>query len=159
VLAPRGSAGLGYGLPGAIGAAVACPDRRVDVLAGDGGWSDSLGEMASVVQHGLNVKAVIFNNSSLAWIDHWHRIYFGSGGTPFRSNEVDFAAVARGFGWHAARVEQPGDLAASLRTAMAHDGPALVDVVVSGEETPIPAYREALGQAKAGAGHVSAARY
>src|SRR5262249_28942139 len=95
VLAPRGSAGLGYGLPAAIGAAVASPDRRVLVLAGDGGWSYSLGEMASVTAYGLNVKAVIFNNSSLAWIDHWHRINFGADGAPFRLSEVDFAAVAR----------------------------------------------------------------
>lgn len=148
VLAPRGSAGLGYGLPAAIGAAVACPDRRVVVLAGDGGWSYSLGEMASAVGYGLNLKAVIFNNSSLAWIDHWHRIYFGADGGPFRWNEVDFAAVARGFGWHSARVEQPDEVAAALRAALAHDGPALVDVVVSGEETPIPAYRVALDQGK-----------
>jgi acetolactate synthase-1/2/3 large subunit len=144
VLAPRGSAGLGYGLPAAIGAAVACPDRRVLVLAGDGGWSYSLGEMASVSGYDLNVKAVIFNNSSLAWIDHWHRIYFGSDGAPFRLSEVDFAAVARSFGWHSARVEQPGDLGDALRAALEHDGPALVDVIVSGEETPIPAYRAAM---------------
>jgi acetolactate synthase-1/2/3 large subunit len=148
VLAPRGSAGLGYGLPAAIGAAVACPDRRVLVLAGDGGWSYSLGEMASAVGYGLNIKAVIFNNSSLAWIDHWHRIYFGADGAPFRWNEVDFAAVARGFGWHSARVEQPRDLATALRAALDHDGPALVDVIASGEETPIPAYRAALDQGK-----------
>ena len=55
---------------------------------------------------------MIFNNSSLAWMDHWHRIYFGADGAPFRWNEVDFAGVARGFGWHGARVEQPRDLAA-----------------------------------------------
>jgi acetolactate synthase I/II/III large subunit len=144
VLAPRGSAGLGFGLPAAIGAGIACPGRRVIVLAGDGGFSYSLGELASAQLHELPIVAVIFNNSSLAWIDHWHRIYFGGDGSPFRWNDVDFAAVGRGFGCLGLRVERPEELGPALEEALAAGRPAVVDVLVSGEETPIPAYRDAM---------------
>jgi acetolactate synthase-1/2/3 large subunit len=144
VLAPRGSAGLGFGLPAAIGAGIACPGRHVLVLAGDGGFSYSLGELASAQLHGLPIVAVIFNNSSLAWIDHWHRIYFDGDGAPFRWNDVDFAAVGRGFGWLGLRVERPDDLGPALEEALAAGRPAIVDVLVSREETPIPTYRDAM---------------
>jgi len=144
VLAPRGSAGLGFGLPAAIGAGIACPGRRVIVLAGDGGFSYSLGELASAQLHELPIVAVIFNNSSLAWIDHWHRIYFGGDGAPFRWNDVDFAAVGRGFGCLGLRVARPEELSPALEEALAAGRPAVVDVLVSREETPIPAYRDAM---------------
>lgn len=143
-LAPRGSAGLGYSLPAAIGAQVACPDRRAILLAGDGGFAYSLGELATVAWYGLRVKCVIFNNRSLAWIDHWHRIYFGGSGAPFRWNDVDFAAVARAFGIPAWRVETSDALRSALADAFAAPGSALVECLCSGEETPLPSYEEAL---------------
>jgi acetolactate synthase-1/2/3 large subunit len=144
VLAPRGSAGLGFGLPAAIGAAIACPGRRIVVLAGDGGFCYSLGELATAQLYGLPIVTVVFNNQSLAWIDHWHRIYFQGDGAPFRWNDVDFAAVGRGFGCPGIRVERPGDLGPALDEALAAGRAAIVEVLVSPEETPIPAYREAM---------------
>ncbi|MBI3910650.1 MAG: thiamine pyrophosphate-binding protein [Armatimonadetes bacterium] len=144
LLAPRGSAGLGYSLPAAIGAAVAGPERRVFVLAGDGGFAYSLGEMATLTLYGLAVKCVVFNNRSLAWIDHWHRIYFGANGEPFRWNDVDFAAIARGFGLFGRRVAQPEEIGPALDAALAAEGSAVVECICSGEETPIAAYEEAL---------------
>lgn len=151
VLAPRGSAGLGYGLPAAIGAAIACPGRRILLLAGDGGFAYSLGELATVQLYELPIVTVVFNNRSLAWIDHWHRIYFQGDGAPFRLNDVDFAAVGRGFGCLGLRVEKPEAIGPALDEALAgrfasSEGarPAIVEVIVSAEETPIPAYREAM---------------
>jgi acetolactate synthase-1/2/3 large subunit len=144
ILAPRGSAGLGYGLPAAIGAGIACPGRRILLLAGDGGFAYAVGELASVQLYQLPIVTILFNNRSLAWIDHWHRIYFQGDGAPFRWNDVDHAAVARGFGCLGLRVERPEAIGPALDEALAAGCPAVVEVIVSPEETPIPAYRDAM---------------
>ncbi|MBI4552900.1 MAG: thiamine pyrophosphate-binding protein [Candidatus Latescibacteria bacterium] len=148
IIAPRGSAGLGFGLPAAMGVCAACPGRRVINLCGDGGISYYIGEFASLGLHGTNVINIVFNNRSLAWIDHYHRILFGGSGASFRWGDVDFAAVGRAYGLMGVRITQPGDLRAGLRRALEAGTPAVVDVVVSGEETPLIAYEEALEQGK-----------
>ncbi len=147
VLAPRGSAGLGFGIPSAIGAACARPNSRIIALCGDHGVSYSIGELATAVYYGLNIKVIIFNNQGSRWIDHYHRISFQGTGEPFRWGNTDFATVGRGFGCLGIRVEQPAEIGEALRQAMAHRGPAVIDVVVSGEETPLAAYREVLEKA------------
>ena len=147
LLAPRGSAGLGFALPAAIGAAAACPERRVIVLSGDGGFAYSLAELGTLTLHGLKVTNLVFNNSSLAWIDHWHRIYFGADGAPFRWNDVDFAQVAGGFGLHTTRVSEPDDIAPALAAALDHEGGAVVELITSQEETPLPSYEDAMTRA------------
>ena len=144
IIAPRGSGGLGFGFPAAIGAAFACPGRRVITLAGDGGFGYYVGELASMGYHGLKIVNIVFNNRSLAWIDHYHRVFFEGSGAPFRWNDVDFAAVGRAYGCMGIRIERPQDLSEGLREALQADKPAVVDIVVSGEETPIAAYREAM---------------
>ena len=147
VMAPRGSAGLGYSLPAAIGAAAACPDRRVIVLAGDGGIAYALGEWATLALHDLKVTTLILNNSSLAWIDHWHRIYFEADGAPFRWNDVHFAKVAEGFGLLARRVTEPAEVGPALRAALESPASAVVELITSQEETPIPSYEDAMARA------------
>jgi len=144
MLAPRGSAGLGFGLPAAIGVCAACPGRRVINLCGDGGASYYMGELPSLSLHNMKVVNVVFNNMGLAWIDHYHRILFDGSGAPFRWGDVDFAAVGRGYGLTGVRITEPGDLATGLREALEADGSAVVDVVVSGEESPLLAYQEVL---------------
>jgi len=144
IIAPRGSGGLGFGFPAAIGAAFACPGRRGITLAGDGGFSYYVGELASMGYYGLKIVNIVFNNRSLAWIDHYHRVFFEGSGAPFRWNDVDFAAVGRAYGCMGIRIERPQDLSEGLREALQADKPAVVDIVVSGEETPIAAYREAM---------------
>lgn len=144
ILAPRGSAGLGFGLPAAIGASFARPKSRIINLAGDGGFSYYIGEFASVRYHGLKIVNIVFNNRRLAWIDHYHRVFFGGSGEPFRWNDVDFAAVARGFGFLGIRVEQPYEIAMALRRALESDEPAVIDIITSGEETPLASFRKAM---------------
>jgi acetolactate synthase-1/2/3 large subunit len=151
IIAPRGSAGLGFGLPAAMGVCAACPGQRVITLCGDGGFSYYVGEIASLTFYNMNVVNIVFNNQRLAWIDHYHRILFEGSGEPFRWGDVDFGAVGRGFGCFGVRITRPEDLAGGLRGALEAGRPAVVDVVVSGEETPLPAYQAALaGGAKAG---------
>ena len=144
ILAPRGSAGLGFGIPAAIGASCARPDTTIWALCGDHGVSYSIGELSTAVHYGLNIKVLVFNNQGSRWIDHYHRILFQGSGAPFRWGDTDFAAVGRGFGCFGVSVHQPHDIAQALRQAAEHQGPAVINLSVSGEETPVTSYEKAL---------------
>jgi acetolactate synthase I/II/III large subunit len=146
ILAPRGSAGLGFGIPAAIGAACARPDTTIWALCGDHGVSYSIGELATAVHYGLNIKVLVFNNQGSRWIDHYHRILFQGSGAPFRWGNTDFAAVGRGFGCLGIAVDQPQDIARALHQAAEHQGPVVINLSVSGEETPVTSYQKALGE-------------
>jgi acetolactate synthase-1/2/3 large subunit len=151
VLSPRGLAGLGYALPAAIGAATAAasaagPAGRTVVLTGDGALGYAVGELATLTELALPVTIVVLNNRSLGWIRWYRRITFGRGFESDDFTDVAFAEVARGFGLHAERVTDPGDLNATLAAALRSDRPALVDVVTEAWETPIGAHRRAVAQ-------------
>jgi acetolactate synthase-1/2/3 large subunit len=143
VLCPRGQAGLGYALPAAIGVATADPGRRTVVLTGDGALGYAAGELATVAELGLPVTVVVLNNRSLGWIRWYRRITFGRGWEDDDFADVAFGDVARGFGLHAARVSEPGQLAGALLGGLAGP-PALLDVVTDAWQTPISAHREAV---------------
>lgn len=124
-------------LPHAIGAQSAFPDRQVVALAGDGGLAMLLGELLTLRQNKLPVKIVVFNNSSLNFVEVEMKaagfVNFGTG-----LDNPNFADVANAMGIHGQRVEKPDDLQGALRAAFDHDGPALVDVVTARQELSIP---------------------
>lgn len=124
-------------LPHAIGAQSAFPGRQVVALSGDGGLSMLLGELLTLRQNKLPVKIVLFDNSSLNFVElEMKASGFVNFGTDLEN--PDFAEVARSLGLFGQRVEKPEDLEAALKAAFAHDGPALVDVVTAREELLIP---------------------
>jgi pyruvate dehydrogenase (quinone) len=124
-------------LPLAIGAQTAFRDRQIVALAGDGGLTMLFGELVTLLQNRLPVKVVVFNNSSLNFVELEMK---AAGIVNFGTDLVnpDFAAVAQAMGMFGRRVEQPGDLAGALRDAFAFDGPAVVDVVTARQELSIP---------------------
>lgn len=124
-------------LPMAVGAQVAAPGRQVVSMSGDGGLAMLLGELLTVRTHDLPVKVVCFNNSSLGMVRLEMMV---AGDPPFETDHrpVDFAAIARACGFHAVRVEQPADVRAGIREVLAHDGPALLDVVTDPDALEIP---------------------
>jgi len=124
-------------VPHAIGAQSAFPSRQVIALSGDGGLSMLFGELMTIRQNNLPVKIVVFNNSSLNFVE----LEMKAAGIVNFGTELDnpnFADVATAMGIHAQRVEKPDDLEGALRAAFDHDGPALVDVVTSRQEMAIP---------------------
>lgn len=124
-------------LPHAIGAQSVDPGRQVIALAGDGGLAMLFGELLTLRQNRLPVKIVVFNNSSLNFVE----VEMKAAGIVNFGTELDnpnFADVANAIGIHGQRVEAPDDLEAALRNAFAHDGPALVDVVTARQELSIP---------------------
>ncbi|MFD6139817.1 ubiquinone-dependent pyruvate dehydrogenase [Promicromonospora sp. NPDC060271] len=124
-------------LPHAIGAQSAFPGRQVIALSGDGGLAMLLGELLTVRQNKLPVKIVVFNNSSLNFVEvEMKAAGFVNFGTQL--DNPSFADVANAMGIHGQRVERPDDLEGALRAAFDHDGPALVDVVTAQQELSIP---------------------
>ena len=129
-------------LPQAIGAQAAYPGRQVLSLSGDGGFAMLMGDFLTLSQQNLPVKIVIFNNSVLGFVAMEMKASgFLETGTDLKN--PDFAAVARAAGVHAIRVEDPGDLEGAVRDILAHDGPALLDVVTNTEELSMPPKIEA----------------
>ncbi|GAA2242621.1 ubiquinone-dependent pyruvate dehydrogenase [Herbiconiux moechotypicola] len=124
-------------VPHAIGAQSAFPGRQVVTLSGDGGLAMLLGELLTLRQSALPVKIVVFDNSSLNFVELEMKaagiVNFGT-----ELDNPDFAEVARAVGLHAARVEHPSELRPALEAAFAYDGPALVNVVTARQELSIP---------------------
>lgn len=124
-------------LPLAIGAQTVDRIRQVVAFAGDGGLTMLFGELITLSQNRLPVKVIVFNNSSLNFVELEMKaagiVTFGTD-----LHNPDFAAVARSLGLFGRRVEQPGDLESALAEAFAHDGPALIDVVTARQELSIP---------------------
>ncbi|GAA1516385.1 pyruvate dehydrogenase (quinone) [Agromyces terreus] len=124
-------------MPHALGAQGAAPDRQVIALAGDGGLSMLMGDLLSIRQNDLPIKIVVFNNSSLNFVEVEMK---AAGIVNFGTELVnpDFAAVAESVGITGIRVEHGADLEAALARAFAEPGAALVDVVVARQELSIP---------------------
>ena len=124
-------------LPHAIGAQSAFGRRQVVALAGDGGLTMLFGELLTLVQSNLPVKVVVFNNSSLNFVE----LEMKAAGIVTYATDLEnpsFAALANAIGIQGVRVEQPNDLEAALQTALATPGPALVEVMVNRLELSMP---------------------
>jgi len=121
----------------AIGAQAAFPGRQVISLSGDGGFSMLMGDFLSLVQLGLPVKVVVFNNGALGFIELEQKSTgFLDFGTEFKN--PNFAAMAEAVGIRGVRLEDAGEVNDGIAAALAHDGPALVDAVVNRRELAIP---------------------
>ena len=121
----------------AIGAQKAFPNRQVISFSGDGGFTMLMGDFISLVQLGLPVKVIVFNNGALSFIELEQRASgFLSTGTELKN--PNFAAMAEAVGIRGIRVEQPGDVETAIADALAHNGPVLVDAVVNRAELSIP---------------------
>ncbi|KRE05950.1 pyruvate dehydrogenase [Bosea sp. Root381] len=133
-------------LPQAIGIQAAQPGRQVVSLSGDGGFTMLMGDLITLTQEKLPVKTVIFNNGVLGFVAlEMKAAGFVELGTNLQN--PDFAAMASAMGILGVRVEDPGDLPDAIRRVLAHDGPAVLDVVTATQELSMPPTIE-LEQAK-----------
>ncbi|WP_332118781.1 ubiquinone-dependent pyruvate dehydrogenase [Azorhizobium caulinodans] len=124
-------------LPQAIGIQASHPDRQVISLSGDGGFTMLMGDLVTLVQEKLPVKTVIFNNGVLGFVAlEMKAAGFVELGTDLQN--PDFAAMANAMGILGVRVEDPGELPAAIDQVLAHDGPAVLDVVTATQELSMP---------------------
>ena len=138
-LTSGGAGTMGYGLPAAIGAQVAHPDKLTVCVSGDASVLMNIQELATAVQHRTPVKVVLCNNKHMGMVRQWQElIHDGRYSHSYNESLPDFMALAKAFGWGAARVEDPADLDSALAECMNHDGPYFLDVAVHAQENCFP---------------------
>ena len=133
-LPDRGFASIGYGVPGGIGAQLgAGGGRRVVSLTGDGGFNMSLGELETARRVGANFVAIVFNNAASGYVKALQHAVFGEGN--YQSSdlvEMDYAAIARGFGCHGIRVTDPEKLSTAISEGLENTStPTVIDAIVT----------------------------
>ena len=138
-LTSGGAGTMGYGLPAAIGAQIAHPDKLVVCVSGDASVLMNLQELATARQHRTPVKLVLCNNAHMGMVRQWQELIHGERYShSYNECMPDFVAVAQGFGWQAARVDDRTSLDAALAECLASDGPYFLDVRVRPEENCFP---------------------
>lgn len=124
-------------MPQAIGAQLACPERQVIALCGDGGLSMLLGDLSTINQYHLPIKLIVFNNRSLGMV----KLEMEVAGLPDWQTDMvnpDFAMVAQAMGFKGMTVKKPDDLEQSLKEAFTYDGPVLVNVYTDPNALAMP---------------------
>jgi len=134
-------------LPQAIGAQASYPGRQVITMSGDGGFAMLMGDVLTLRQHKLPIKIIVFKNDSLAFVELEMK---AAGILDFGTDLVnpDFTKIAEGAGLIGLTAETPDQVAPMIAQALKHDGPALVEVLVSRQELSMPptiTYEEAKG--------------
>lgn len=124
-------------LPQAIGAALACPERQVIALCGDGGLSMTLGDLQTVVQYNLPIKVIVFNNRSLGMV----KLEMEVDGLPDWQTDMlnpDFAQVAEAMGMKGFNVHDPEEVLPTLYNAFESDGPVLINIMTDPNALAMP---------------------
>ena len=135
-LTPRGIAGLGWGLPMAIGAQLAAPDRRVVCLCGDGGFAHSWAELETLRRLRLPITVLVLNNGILGYQKHAEDVIFGQHTDAVDFTAVDHAAIANACGVDGRRIERGEEIGAALDAAFSSGGPILIDVITDPDAKP-----------------------
>jgi pyruvate dehydrogenase (quinone)/pyruvate oxidase len=129
---------MACGLPYALAAQVAYPDRQVVAFVGDGGFSMLMPEFATAVKYRLPIKVVVIKNNSLGQIKWEQMVFLGNPEYGCELHPIDFAAVARACGGAGFTVTEPAECGKVLDEALATDGPVVVEAVVDPYEPPMP---------------------
>jgi acetolactate synthase-1/2/3 large subunit len=147
-----GLGAMGFGYPAAIGAKVACPDKQVIDIDGDGSFVMNIQELATCHIEKIAAKAMILNNQHLGMVVQWEDRFYGSVrgntilgdetnvGSPDNPDALypDFVKIAEGFGVKGRRVIQKSELKAAIQEMLDHDGPYVLDVIVPYTEHVLP---------------------
>ena len=134
-----GLGAMGFGLPAAMGAQFARPDKLVFAVVGDGGFQMSIPELATITSFGLPIKIVVMNNGYLGMIRQWQELFYNN---RLSAAELDCfpdaEKLAGAYGFKGRTIEKPSELAAALEAAVKEPGPYLLNVRVSRAECVYP---------------------
>jgi acetolactate synthase-1/2/3 large subunit len=138
-LSSGGLGSMGFGVPSAVGAQFARPDKLVFALVGDGGFQMSIPELSTIASNGLPIKIVVMNNGYLGMVRQWQTLFYNNrlcgvelDGFP------DAEKLAAAYGFKGRTVERPSELGPALEAAIAEPGPYLLNVKVSPYECVYP---------------------
>lgn len=129
---------MACGLPYAIAAAIAFPDRQVVAVIGDGALSMLMGELATLKKYDLNVKVIVIKNNTLGQIKWEQMVFLGNPEYVCDLEPIDFSKVAEACGLSCIRIEEAERCGDQLRAEISRRGPALIEAVVDPHEPPMP---------------------
>jgi acetolactate synthase-1/2/3 large subunit len=135
-LEPRGLAGLGWGVPLALGAKIARPNAQVFAIVGDGGFAHCWSELETARRKEINVVTIVLNNRILGYQLHGEEFVFQTHSDAADLGPVDHAAIAQACGCHGERVLHPGEVAGAFDRALRSGKPALIDLMVDATARP-----------------------
>lgn len=132
-----GTMGFGYGA--AIGAQMACPDKRVIHITGDGSFHMNLNELCTSVTYGLPIITIIMNNEVLGMVRQWQTMFYEERySSTTMERKTDYVKLAEAFGGKGFRCTTPAELDAALQQALTCKGPVLIDCVIDRQERVLP---------------------
>ena len=129
---------MGFALPAAIGAKIACPEKEVWVIAGDGGFQMTSCELATIAQERLDINIAIINNGYLGMIRQWQETFYDKNYECSPIFSPDFVQLAAAFGIRGAAVKGRSEVLSTVAEARAHKGPYLINFMVEQEDTVYP---------------------
>ncbi|WP_176086129.1 acetolactate synthase catalytic subunit [Martelella sp. HB161492] len=135
-LTPRGLAGLGWGMPMGLGAAIARPDAPVIALVGDGGFAHSWAELETAVRHAVPLVTIVLNNGVLGFQKDAETVKFGQYTSACHFHAVNHAEIARAVGMASSRIDAVGDIAPVLKAAIAARKPHLIEIITAPDAHP-----------------------
>ena len=134
-----GLGAMGFGLPSAIGAQFARPDKLVFALVGDGGFQMSIPELSTITGHGLPIKIVVMNNGYLGMVRQWQELFFNNRLSSVELDSFpDAEKLAGAYGFRGRTIDKPWELASALEEAVREPGPYLLNVKVTPFENVYP---------------------
>jgi acetolactate synthase I/II/III large subunit len=135
----RAHGALGFAMSAGVGASFGRPDAMVVAAMGDGSFNFTCGELETIVRRGVPLKMIVFSNSVYGWIKASQKTGYGGRYFSVDFDRTDHARVAEAFGVRSWRVAEPADVEGAIKAALAHDGPALVDVISQElQDTAVP---------------------
>src|SRR5687767_15610898 len=129
---------MGFALPAAIGAKLACPDKEVWVVVGDGGFQMTMCELATIVQEGIDINVAIINNGYLGMVRQWQEFFYEKRYAATPLHNPDFVKLAEAYGVEGRRVTARGDVVAAVEYARNHRGAVVIDFKVEQEDSVYP---------------------
>lgn len=129
---------MGFGLPAAIGAKMAAPEREVISICGDGGYQMTIQELGTIFQQKVAVKVVVLNNDFLGMVRQWQQLFFDKRYASTEMVNPDFVAIAKGYYLNAKRVTKREELAGAVAEMVASKEPYFLEVCVEKEDNVFP---------------------
>lgn len=137
-LSSGGLGTMGFGLPAAMGAKIAAPDRPVCLFVGDGGIQMTLQEFGTIMQENIGVKIFLLNNNWLGNVRQWQELFFGKRYSQTRMLNPDYRLIAQAYGIRCIVVNRREELEDAVRESLADNAPVLVDIHVMQESNVMP---------------------
>jgi len=128
---------MGYGIPAAVGAKIAAPERQVVAVCGDGGFQMSMFELGTIAANNVDIKIMLFNNSHLGMVREIQKRVFGENSNVALEKNPDFVMLARAYGIAGLRVTRDDELESAFDQALSHKGPFLVECLVDPDESTL----------------------